>query len=378
MNIQTQILRTARKLISFHSTADDPEALEGIVAYVAGLLEGTDLRVRKLVYNDVPSLLITSHNTAKPDILLNGHLDVVEGYPEQFEAFVKDGYLYGRGSVDMKLFNAVALQVMLDMHAEQPDLSIGCYFSCDEESGGHQGAREFIRAGYAAKLLINGDAGVDYTLVTGSKGILRFTMTADTHPGRPAYPWEGVNAAQVLIDAFNRIQSRFPGSQDASAEDNWHTTYSISKLNTEQHPSGLPFRASMTLGINFVDDISYDQLFDELQELVPECHLVQVNVAERLEVDHEGEVYQRFLDIAKQHFQQPFQVKKDNGSSDAKFFKHAADHIIIVKMPGCGAHEPAERALLDGILPMYNTLMDLCRSEVQELAIETIQGAYEE
>ncbi len=364
--VESNILRIARDLIRFKSTADQPDQLQAVVEYVAGQFSSTDFVIKILNYNGVPSILVTTQDTVRPDILFNGHLDVVAAYPEQFEPEIKDEYLYGRGSVDMKLFDAVAIQALKDLYATYPEINAGCYFSCDEEVGGINGAKEFIQAGYSSRVLINGDAGVDYALVTGSKGILRFTMTAETKPGRHAYPWEGVNAAQLLLDGFNRIQARFKDHQVADADDNWHSTLSISNMETEKHPSGLPYWAQMTLGINFVDDLSYDELFRELQLLVPDLHLNQINVAERLEVDEDHEIYGRFLGIAEKHFGKPFQIKKDNGSSDAKFFKDAMDEIIIVKMPGGGAHEPNERARLDGIMPMYNTLMEFCLAEYQK------------
>lgn len=364
VSTQTKILNIVQDLIRFQSTADRPDQLEAVVDYVADLFSGSDYFVKVLTFNGVPSILITTEVTKRPDILFNGHLDVVAGYASQFIPEIKDGYLYGRGSVDMKLFDAVAIQAMLDLHAEHPDLSIGCYFSCDEEVGGVNGAKEFVQAGYSSRLLINGDAGVDYALVTGSKGILRFTMTAETQPGRPAYPWEGTNAAQVLLDGFNRIQARFKDHRVANDMDNWHTTFSISKIETQQHPSGLPYQAQMTLGINFIDDLSYTELFHELEALVPELSLEMINVAERLEVDDQHEIYQQFITVAERNFGRSFQIKKDNGSSDAKFFKDAMDEIIIVKMPGTGAHEPNECARIDGIIPMYNTLLDFCEDEL--------------
>lgn len=373
LNEKTKILKIAEDLIRYHSTNNNQEQLSAIVEHVAGIFSDSEFFIKKFSHNGIPSILITTMETKRPDILLNGHLDVVKAYPDQFQPEVKNGYLYGRGAVDMKLFDAVAIQVLLDLHEKHPDMSVGAYFSCDEEVGGVDGAGKFIEDGYSSRLLINGDAGVDYALVTGSKGILRFKMIAETKPGRPAYPWEGINAAQVLIDGFNKIQQRFSDSHKANADDNWYSTYSIGRIETAQHPSGLPYKAQMVLGINFIDDLSYDELFEELQTLVPDLVLEKVNVAERLEVDGGNGVYQKFLSLAEKHFGTSFIVKKDNGSSDAKFFKNAMDEIIIVKMPGEGAHEPDERARIDSILPMYQTLFDFCESEylMQEENIET-------
>jgi len=373
MTTYETILKLAEDLISIPSTEDRPEALLEVVELVADVCRDAGLFVNMLEYNEVPSLYISTRNTRETDVLFNGHLDLVSAYPKQFKPFTRDGFLHGRGSVDMKLYDAVAIQVLIDLFKDDPSINAGCYFSCDEETGGHNGAKMFARDGYRSRLLLNGDAGLDYALVTGSKGILRFKMIAETQPGRPAYPWEGTNAAQLLLDGFNRIQTRFNDHNIARAEDNWYTTFSIGKMQTKQHPSCLPHYAEMLLGINFVDDLSYMELFAEIKRLVPELKFELVNVAERLDMDENRPVYEAFRSIASSHFDREFMIKKDNGSSDAKFFKDIMDDIIIVKMPGVGAHEPDERARLDGIMPMYQTLMDISKLLIKNMPLEQLE-----
>jgi acetylornithine deacetylase/succinyl-diaminopimelate desuccinylase-like protein len=53
----------------------------------------------------------------RPGLLLHGHLDVVPAFADQwrvdpFAAEIVDGYLYGRGTVDMKDFDAILLSVV--------------------------------------------------------------------------------------------------------------------------------------------------------------------------------------------------------------------------------------------------------------------------
>ncbi len=98
----------------------------------------------------------------KPLLLLS-HLDVVPAEEEHWEvppfaAEVKDGYLYGRGTVDMKQMTAMSLMAILSAKRKQLKLKRDIIFAAvaDEEAGGKFGAAylvehhpDLIRAEYA-------------------------------------------------------------------------------------------------------------------------------------------------------------------------------------------------------------------------------------
>jgi acetylornithine deacetylase/succinyl-diaminopimelate desuccinylase-like protein len=87
----------------------------------------------------------------RPGLLLHGHLDVVPAFADQwqvdpFAAEIVDGYLYGRGTVDMKDFDAILLSVV---RARQqagviPDRPITIAFTADEEAGSLLGAHWLV------------------------------------------------------------------------------------------------------------------------------------------------------------------------------------------------------------------------------------------
>lgn len=87
----------------------------------------------------------------RPGLLLHGHLDVVPAFAEQwrvdpFAAEIVDGYLYGRGTVDMKDFDAILLSVV---RARQragvvPNRPVTLVFTADEEAGSLLGAHWLV------------------------------------------------------------------------------------------------------------------------------------------------------------------------------------------------------------------------------------------
>lgn len=80
-------------------------------------------------------------------LLLHGHLDVVPAAAgdwqiDPFSGEVHDGYVWGRGAVDMKDFDAMLLSVVRARAAAGavPDRPIVLCLTADEEAGGHRGA----------------------------------------------------------------------------------------------------------------------------------------------------------------------------------------------------------------------------------------------
>jgi acetylornithine deacetylase/succinyl-diaminopimelate desuccinylase-like protein len=91
---------------------------------------------------------------AKP-ILLLGHMDVVEAKPEDwsvtdpFKMIEKDGYYYGRGTIDMKEGIVAITQAMINLQKAgfRPKRDIVLLFTGDEETNGigaRKGAGEWI------------------------------------------------------------------------------------------------------------------------------------------------------------------------------------------------------------------------------------------
>ena len=81
-------------------------------------------------------------------LLLHGHIDVVPAAAEDwqvdpFAGEIRDGYLWGRGAVDMKNFDAMLLSVCgrARLLGRVPERPIVLCFTADEEAGGMHGAQ---------------------------------------------------------------------------------------------------------------------------------------------------------------------------------------------------------------------------------------------
>jgi acetylornithine deacetylase/succinyl-diaminopimelate desuccinylase-like protein len=171
---------------------------------------------------------LRGHGPGKP-LLYLCHLDVVTAKAEDwtvppFRLTEKDGWLYGRGSLDMKGEDANAAAALLRLKREGfvPARDIIVAFTADEESGGDEGVswlltahRDLIDAG----LVLNPDAGtaafrngrrVFYGVQTSEKIYVTFRAEATNKGGHSSEPRPD-NAIYELTAALERLaRFKFP------------------------------------------------------------------------------------------------------------------------------------------------------------------------
>ncbi|MEU1320089.1 M20/M25/M40 family metallo-hydrolase [Streptomyces tibetensis] len=95
---------------------------------------------------------IEGEDPSRPALLIHGHTDVVPANADDwthhpFSGEVADGCVWGRGAVDMKDMDAMALAVVRDRlrSGRKPPRDIVLAFLADEEAGGTYGAKHLVR-----------------------------------------------------------------------------------------------------------------------------------------------------------------------------------------------------------------------------------------
>jgi acetylornithine deacetylase/succinyl-diaminopimelate desuccinylase-like protein len=111
---------------------------------------------------------------SEPALVLLHHMDVVPADPrywdvDPFSATVKDGVIYGRGTLDTKTLGILQLETFLALHRAQVPLKRDVIFiaSADEEAGGAYGA------GWLVKNRPDAFKGAGLLLTEGGSGSLR-------------------------------------------------------------------------------------------------------------------------------------------------------------------------------------------------------------
>ena len=159
----------------------------------------------------------------KPSLLLLSHLDVVPANPKEwsvnpFGGVVKDGFVWGRGAIDMKSMTAMEVMVMKLLKRNNVQLKgdVILVAVADEEKGGRAGAGWLVRnhlEKVRADYVINEGGGLAipingknvYTIQTAEKGIVWFKIKAKGRPGHGSVPTAADNAILRMNKVIEKI-----------------------------------------------------------------------------------------------------------------------------------------------------------------------------
>jgi acetylornithine deacetylase/succinyl-diaminopimelate desuccinylase-like protein len=235
---QDEVVGLASDLIRIDTTnTGDPDTLVGERAaaeYVAAKLDDVGFEVTYLE-SGAPGrgnviARLPGADPGRGALLIHGHLDVVpadaaEWTVHPFSGAVQDGYLWGRGAVDMKDMVAMTLAVARRFRREGvvPPRDLVFAFLADEEAGGMQGSHwlvehrpELFDGCTEAVSEVGGfsltvrDGRRLYLIQTAEKGIAWMRLRVQGRAGHGAVVHED-NAVTALCEAVARLgRHRFP------------------------------------------------------------------------------------------------------------------------------------------------------------------------
>jgi acetylornithine deacetylase/succinyl-diaminopimelate desuccinylase-like protein len=220
-----EVIRLARDLIRIDTTnwgggrsEGEREAAEFVGAYLEEL--GLETRYfEPIARRTNVSARVPGRDRSKPALVVHGHLDVVPAVADDwsvdpFAGEIRDGYLWGRGAVDMKNMDAMILTSVADIlrAGEQPERDVIVTFFADEENGGVEGSALVVRdrpewfSGATEAISEVGGFSIDvagrraYLLQVGEKALLWVRLVARGAAGHGSR-WHPDNAVTRLAEA---------------------------------------------------------------------------------------------------------------------------------------------------------------------------------
>jgi acetylornithine deacetylase/succinyl-diaminopimelate desuccinylase-like protein len=159
----------------------------------------------------------------KPCLLLLSHLDVVAANPKEwsvdpFGGTVKDGFVWGRGALDMKGMTAIEVMALKLLKRNKVMLKgdVILAATADEEKGGEAGAGWLVK-NYPKKVcadyVLNEGGGTEirkndksiFTINTAEKGITWFKIRAKGRPGHGSVPTAADNAILRMNKVIDKL-----------------------------------------------------------------------------------------------------------------------------------------------------------------------------
>ncbi len=178
-------------------------------------------------------------------VLLTGHLDTVDvgdpsawEYPP-FEGRVVDGWLVGRGSVDMK--SGVAAIIASLEHVKETDYDIIVVLTTHEETAEgvaiRRGLREVMGRGLPGAALVAEPSNLNLMVGHRGRAVLEALITGVS--AHASMPWEGRNAlegAAAFINILTKISQGLPSMEGLGRETAVATRIDCSPKVTPQIP----------------------------------------------------------------------------------------------------------------------------------------------
>ena len=214
----------------------------------------------------------------KPALILLQHTDVVPASKDYWEtdpmiAEIKDGYLYGRGVIDMKGAGISHLVSFIRLHRENKKLNRDLVFlaTADEEAGGLYGAGWMIEnhpevfegAGY---LINEGGSGLKigddtvFSVEVTQKVPVWLRLIATDEPGHGSSP-RATSSVSRIVHALNLIRENPFPARIIPAVDRYFKSLALN-MNGEN--------AEAFSDINKA--VKQDGFLDKLQEFSPSYH----------------------------------------------------------------------------------------------------------
>ncbi len=207
--------------------------------FLEGLLQGAGIETRRYPTPDADKVNLAAWLRAERPvgkaIALSSHMDVVQAVAadwtfDPFSGEIADGYVYGRGALDMKGMGIMELLSVLLLKRLGVELQRDVLLLCtsDEETGSTLGAKLLVDEHYAdldpAFVLDEGCSGMRgffsqgdvFAVSVGEKRIIWMKMIARAEPGHGSMPWDE-SATHRLVRAAGRILAHLPPEHEAGA-----------------------------------------------------------------------------------------------------------------------------------------------------------------
>ena len=358
--LRDRLVALTRDLILVPSSAAHPAEIERSLELLRIQLDTVaGVRLEEHRWEGVPALVGLPAGVANPEVLLLAHVDVVDhGNAGVYRSQVRDGRIYGPGAGDMKGALAVLATLFTELHQRHPGLSLGLAVTADEESGGH-GARHLVAQGLACGVALLPDGGSIDRVVAAEKGILHLDAVWRGVSTHAAYPWEGRNPVDAMLDDLARLRARFAALANGATSEHWHPTATVTTLESESHTlNRIPAFARAGIDVRFTPPWTGAAILAEVRACLGADAAATPRVGDE---PTEMTPDPAFMAIGERVLGRPMGVVRTAGTSDARFFTERGIPVIISRPLVGNIHRPDEWIDIASMLQYYRMLREFIR-----------------
>jgi len=291
-------LELARSLIGFRT--ESPPGNEGPCArFVADFLRDLHVDGAEVELHDFQegrSNVVATFGGPEPGLLLAGHMDVVPAADADswtsppYDARVRNGRLYGRGSADMKSGIAAMLAAVASVKGKRPRRALSFVATAGEESG-FDGLYALVRDGRMKR--VRARCGVvgeptEMKVVRGHRGGLTCRVVFEgrsAHAGDPSLGTNAIESCALFLKGLGPLRRRLARSKDP---DLGITTVTPTVVAGGTKSNVIPGSCELTIDSRVVPALGTKSVLDALNSLIDELGSRHADFRARTETIYAG------------------------------------------------------------------------------------------
>lgn len=365
------VIDVAKDLIRFRSETGNAAEIDKVMAYIEKLFAATAAKID--VFREVagaPVIFISNADTDNFDALVLGHIDVVAAAADMFEPKVEGGRMYGRGTLDMKSFAAVALNSMEYVLKENLPIKFGIILSSDEEKGS-RGTEAFLSAhpNMKAKIVLDNDVGGDITkLIVKCKNPVFVKLMAHGTAAHGSRPWDGVDANEIMLQTIANLRKFYPyySKNGVIPQNKWIDTMHVAKIKGGEVSNVISNYCEALCDIRLTESSTLEELKSNLNKAMAKgCEYQIVSSSTPVVMSEDDSYILDYKHFAENILGRPLSFEYEGGATDSRAFAVRGSTVIMHSGSGDGMHAEGEYVEMDSV----NQIADIQIRFLQKLAL---------
>lgn len=350
-----KVLEVAKELICFRSETGNNEEIKKTFDYIKNMMSLIGAKVDIFEKKGIaPVIMIRNHNSLDFDALVLGHIDVVPADDKMFKPYIKDGKMYGRGSLDMKSFAAVALNSMQYVIENKLPLNFGVILSSDEEKGS-KGTKAFLEkyAKIKAEVVLDNDVGGDITkIIAKCKNPVFVKIKAKGKEAHGSRPWDGIDANELMFKVISNIRKIYPAYdlEGKKPRNKWVDTLHFAKIEGGKVANIISDCCEALCDFRLIETSSVEDLIKNLKKcMVKGVDFEIVSSSTPVVMSEKNPQILEYKKLAEKILNKKIKFEYEGGATDAREFAIRGSTVIMHSGSGDGMHASEEYVEVESV-----------------------------
>lgn len=270
---KSEVEKLVKDLVRIPSHEDVPTQEKEVAEHLNRFLKdaGVESRLRT-VEKDRPNVIAVVKGSGRgKSLMLNGHTDTVPAYDMNIPPFrpdVKNGRLYGRGSLDMKGGLGAMAMALVAIERSKVELEGDLYLTgVVGEERRSEGTEDIILRGPKADMAIVGEP-TDLEIQPSQRGLEWLEVHFYGKAAHGGQADKGVNAISMAARFVRKVEEELlPKLRERKAKHTLPPTLNLGVIQGGQQPSSVADHCVIKIDRRWVPEETLQQVFGEIHQI---------------------------------------------------------------------------------------------------------------